>query len=72
MKGEIEMKVTMIASDREKLESAQQSVDLAQQAVATLYKAEDPLLAEHAFELLEQIAKMNQKLQRLLTVTKSN
>lgn len=62
--------MTMIASDREKLESAQQAIDLAQQAVATLYRAEDQLLAEHAFELLEPVAKMNQKLQRLLTVTK--
>jgi hypothetical protein len=60
----------MIASDREKLESAQQAVELAQQAIATLYKAEDPLLAEHAFELLEPLAKMDQKLLRLLTVTK--
>lgn len=62
----------MIASDKEKLESAQRAVDLAQQAVATLYKAEDQLLAEHAFELLESLAKMNQKLQRLITVTQSN
>lgn len=62
----------MFASDREKLESAQQAINLAQQAVATLYKAEDQLLAEHAFDLLEPLAKMNQKLQRLLTVTKPN
>ena len=60
----------MIASDREKLESAQQAVELEQQAIATLYKEEDPLLAEHAFELLEPLAKMDQKLLRLLTVTK--
>jgi len=57
-------------NDREKLEAAQQAVDLARQSVAELYKGEDQILAEHAFELLEPLAKMNQKLQRLLTVTK--
>jgi len=57
--------------DREKLEASQQAVDLARQSIAELYKAEDQILAEHAFELLEPLAKMNQKLQRLLTVTKS-
>jgi hypothetical protein len=60
----------MIASDQGKLENAQQSIGLAQQAVSTLYNAEDSLLAEHVFELLEPFAKMNQKLQRMLTVTK--
>jgi hypothetical protein len=58
--------------DREKLEAAQQAVDLAQQAIAELYKVEDQLLAEHAFELLAPLAKMNQKLQRLLSVTKTS
>lgn len=56
--------------DREKLEAAQQAIDLARQSVAELYKAEDQLLAEHAFELLEPLTKMNQKLERLLSVTK--
>jgi len=58
--------------DFEKLEAAQQAVDLAQQSVAELYKTEDQLLAEHAFELLEPLAKMNQKLKRLLSVTKTS
>lgn len=59
--------------DREKLEAAQQAVDLAQQSVVELYKeAEDQILAEHAYDMMEVIAKMNQKLQRLLTVTQSN
>jgi hypothetical protein len=58
--------------DREKLESAQQAVELARQAVAELYQAEDYLLAEHAFELLEPLAKMNQKLQRLLSFKKTS
>lgn len=62
----------MIASDREKLESAQQAVNLARQAVAELYKAENQMLAEHAYDLLEPLSKMEQKLQRLLTVTKPN
>jgi len=56
--------------DIEKLEAAQQAVDLAQQTMVALYKAENLLLAEHAFELLEQLAKMNQKLQRLLSIIK--
>lgn len=56
--------------DREKLEAAQQAVDLAQQSVGELYKAEDQFLAEHAFDLLEPLAKMNQKLKRLLTLAK--
>jgi hypothetical protein len=56
--------------DREKLEAAQQAVDLAQQAVVTLYKAKEQLLAEHGYDLLEPLAKINQKLQRLLSVTK--
>lgn len=56
--------------DLEKLNAAQQAIDLAQQSMAELYKAEDQLLAEHALELLEPLAKMNKKLQRMLTVTK--
>ena len=62
----------MIASDREKLESAQQAVNLARQAVAGLYKVEDPMLAEHAYDLLEPLSKMEQKLQRLLSVVEPN
>jgi len=58
--------------DKEKLEAAQQAVDLAQQSVTELYKAEDQMLAEHAFELLEPLGKMNKKLQRLLSVTKTS
>ena len=58
--------------DKKKLEAAQQSVDLARQSIGELYKAEDQLLAEHAFELLEPLTNMNQKLQRLLVVTKNN
>ncbi len=58
--------------EKEKLEAAQQAVDLAQQSVTELYKAEDQMLAEHAFELLEPLGKMNKKLQRLLSVTKTS
>jgi len=57
--------------DHEKLAAAQQAVDLAQQAMAELYKAQDQILAEHAFEMLEPLGKMNQKLQRLVSVTKT-
>ncbi len=62
----------MTAFDKEKLESAQQAVDLAHQAILTLYNADDQILAEHAYDMMEVLAKMNQKLQRLLTVTQSN
>lgn len=58
--------------DREKLEAAQQALDLARQSVAELYKAEDQLLAEHAFDMLEPLEKMKLKLLRLLSVTQSN
>jgi hypothetical protein len=54
--------------DREKLEGAQQTLDLARQSVAELYKAEDQLLVEHAFDMLEPLEKMELKLLRLLSV----
>lgn len=56
--------------DKEKLEAAQQAVDLAHQTLSALYQAKNQLLAEHGFDMLEPLAKMNQKLKRLLTVTK--
>jgi hypothetical protein len=56
--------------DIEKLEAAQQAVELAHQTMLELYKAEDQLLAEHGFDMLESLVKMNQKLKRLLTVIK--
>lgn len=56
--------------DKERLETAQRSVDMAQQSLSALYQAEDQLLAEHALDMLESMAKMNQKLKRLLVVTK--
>ena len=56
--------------DRKKLEAAQQAIDLAHKSIVELYKAETQLLAEHAYELIEPLAKMNQKLQRLLSITK--
>ena len=59
----------MLAQDRERLESAQNAVDLAQSAVKNLYSAEDLVLAEHAYDLMEQLGKMNQKLRRLLDVS---
>jgi hypothetical protein len=60
------------SKDREKLEAAQQVLDLASQSVAELYKAEDQLLAEHAYDMLEPLEKMKLKLSRLLSVTKTN
>lgn len=62
--------IDMLPIDREKLEAAQQALSLARKSVAELYKAEDSILAEHAYDLLEPLAKMEQKLERLLSVTK--
>lgn len=56
-------------ADIEKLESAQQAVDLAQQALKELYKAENVLLAELAYNHMENLGNINQKLRRLLTLT---
>jgi hypothetical protein len=56
--------------DKEKLEVAQHTVNLAHQALLALYQAENQLLAEHGFDMLEPLAKMDQKLKRLLTVEK--
>jgi hypothetical protein len=58
--------------DKEKLEAAQQAVDLAQQSVTELYKAEDQMLAEHAYDIMEPLGKISKKLQRLLSVTKTS
>jgi len=55
-------------TDLERLEAAQQAVDLAQQALTELYKAENVLLAEHAYEYMENLGKINQRLRRLLTL----
>jgi len=56
--------------DQEKLGIAIQSVELAQQSLLELYKSENMLLAEHAFDLLESMGKINQKLRRLASITK--
>ena len=58
----------MLKQDRERLESAQQAVDLAQESVKNLYSAEDLVLAEHAYDMMEQHGRMNQKLRRLLDI----
>lgn len=57
------------AIDFERLTAAQQAVDLAQQSLVELYKAEDVLLAEHAYVLMENAAAINQKLRRLLSIS---
>ena len=56
--------------DYEKLNAAQQSIDLSRKALEDLCSADEPLLAEHAIELLETLTKMNAKLQRILASTK--
>ncbi len=52
--------------DKEKLEAAQQAVDLAHKSLIELYNAEDKILAEHAYDIMESTGKINLKLQRLL------
>ena len=47
-------------------------LNAAKQAVMTLHKAEDQMLAEHASDLIETLDIMNHKLIRLLTVAQSN
>lgn len=54
--------------DKEKLEAAQQAVDLAHQSLVDLYQAENQILAEHGFDMLESLEKMNKKLKRLLVI----
>lgn len=61
----------LTTTDAKKLAAAQQAIDMAQKSLTELYKSENQLLAEHAFEHIEPIGKVNQKLQRLLTVTKN-
>lgn len=54
------------------LDEAQQSVDLAKQSIVALHKgASDMMLAEHAYDMIEAIAKIDQKLRRLLTVAQT-
>jgi hypothetical protein len=57
--------------DLERLVSAQQSVDLAQQSLSDLCKAENALLAEHALASMEDIVFLNKKLQKLITITQN-
>ena len=58
--------------DKEKLIAAQQSVDLAKQSLCELYKSENMLLSEHAYDLMDNISKINAKLERLIVITKSS
>ena len=54
--------------DMAKLEAAQQAVDKALKSLLELYKSATPLLAEHAFDMMEPVGKINQRLQRLLAI----
>lgn len=58
--------------DQEKLIAAQQSVDLAKQSLCELYKSDNVLLSEHVYELIDAVAKVNTKLERLILITKSS
>lgn len=60
----------LLPQDEKMLGRAQKAVDLAQQAIAEIYKSDNPLLAEHGLEMVEQISKVNMKLRRLLAIAK--
>ena len=55
--------------DKERLEAAQQAIDLAHKAIVELYKADNPLLSEHGYSMIEPLSIINQKLKRLLSIT---
>ena len=60
----------MKTSDLEKITAAAQSVDLALSAVRDLCGASDVMLAEHACDMIDQLAKILNKLNHLSTLTK--
>jgi len=57
--------------DREKLEAAQQAIDLARQSLLDLYVCDNPLLSEIAWGLIEATTATQRKLERLLAITKT-
>jgi hypothetical protein len=58
------------ASDQEYLIKTSQGANLFVQDVRQLVKADNPLLAELAMEVLQQAVLLEQKLNRLVSVTK--
>lgn len=54
--------------DQENLRRAQQSTSLAVSALRQLASADNPLLAEIAIDQLEALAKIDLKMQRLLSL----
>lgn len=59
------------ASDQESLIKSSQCANLLAQDLRELVKSDNPLLAEIAIEILQQAVLLEQKLSRLVTVTKS-
>lgn len=59
------------ASDQESLIKASQGANLFVQDLRQLVKADNPLLAELAMEVLQQAVLLEQKLNRLVSVTKT-
>lgn len=59
------------ASDQENLIKTSQGANLFVQDLRQLVKADNPLLAELAMEVLQQAVLLEQKLNRLVLVTKT-
>lgn len=59
------------ASDQENLIKASQGANLFVQDLRQLVKADNPLLNELAMEVLQQAVLLEQKLNRLVSVTKT-
>ena len=60
------------AKDREKLVKSLQTVSLFQQDVLDLSRADNPLLADIGYGLLEEVATLQQRLERLNVVTRQD
>jgi hypothetical protein len=60
----------MDTKDKENLIKAGQTADLLVQDLRELMKSNDPLLSDIALDILEQAAKIEQRLKRIESITK--
>lgn len=54
--------------DIERLQKAQQSMDLTQQALQDLSQANDPFLGDISLSLIKDVARMNERLKHLIEI----
>jgi len=66
--GSEEIKM-LTATDREALLKATQTAELLKQDALSLSRTENPLLSEIGFGLLEEVAAIHNRLERLVAVT---